>query len=356
MKDQFPTVTPFSDMENEDNGLLSSLKSYRKIPKVPYRILDAPGLVDDFYLNVIDWSAKNYVAVSLLHSVWIWDENQGKVSKFCKREQQDTEEYTAVSWDPKGNILALGDGQGICQLWDHQARKPIRCFNGHAERIDCISWNGSNVFSTGSKDGSILTCDLRSPENYVACFNGHKDEVCGLKWSPDGSQLASGGNDNRVFIWSNRKTEPEAKFTEHNSAIKAITWSPHQQNLLLTAGGYSDRTIKVWNTLSMSMINEVETDSQVCNIIFSKNSNEFVTAHGHYTNHIVVWKYPEMIKLSIIDGDHSHSDRVLFMADSPDGEKVVSGSCDETLKFWNVFPPKPQKKESFLFPSIVNLR
>lgn len=29
----------------------------RKIPLNPYRILDAPGLCDDFYLNLVDWSA-----------------------------------------------------------------------------------------------------------------------------------------------------------------------------------------------------------------------------------------------------------------------------------------------------------
>lgn len=71
-----------------------------------------------------------------------------------------------------------------------------------------------------------MTYDVRTPDQ-VMCFKGHKDEVCGLKWSPDGSQLASGANDNKVMIWSLRKTEPEAKFSEHKSAIKAIAWSPH---------------------------------------------------------------------------------------------------------------------------------
>lgn len=32
------------------------------------------------------------------------------------------------------------------------------------------------------------------------------------------------------------------------------------------------------------------------------------------------------------------------MALSPDGETVVSGSADENIKFWKVFPPKVEKK------------
>lgn len=33
-------------------------------------------------------------------------------------------------------------------------------------------------------------------------------EVCGLKWSFDDKQLASGGNDNKLFIWNAHSTSP----------------------------------------------------------------------------------------------------------------------------------------------------
>lgn len=32
-----------------------------------------------------------------------------------------------------------------------------------------------------------------------------------------------------------------------------------------------------------------------------------------------------------------HSYRVLYLAVSPDGEAIVTGAGDETLRFWNVF-------------------
>lgn len=41
------------------------------------------------------------------------------------------------------------------------------------------------------------------PERRLA---GHRQEVCGLKWSPDGQYLASGGNDNRLHVWSHHTT------------------------------------------------------------------------------------------------------------------------------------------------------
>lgn len=33
-----------------------------------------------------------------------------------------------------------------------------------------------------------------------------------------------------------------------------------------------------------------------------------------------------------------HTNRVLYLAMSPDGETIVTGAGDETLRFWNAFP------------------
>lgn len=82
--------------------------------------------------------------------------------------------------------------------------------------------------SSGSKDKSILQRDLREKDDYFSNLNYHKQEVCGLKWSFDEQQLASGGNDNKLNVWSvHNNLEPAGKFSSHLAAVKAITWSPH---------------------------------------------------------------------------------------------------------------------------------
>lgn len=46
-----------------------------------------------------------------------------------------------------------------------------------------------------------------------------------------------------------------------------------------------------------------------------------------------------------------HTHRVLYLAMSPDGETIVTGAGDETLRFWNAFPKKEDrdtKKDSKL--------
>jgi len=59
---------------------------------------------------------------------------------------------------------------------------------------------------------NILIRDIRAPDNIISKFMGHKQEICGLKWSFDESILASGGNDNKLFLWSAKTMSEMSKF------------------------------------------------------------------------------------------------------------------------------------------------
>lgn len=44
------------------------------------QVLDAPSLQDDFYLNLVDWSSQNTLAVGLGTCVYLWSASNSKVS------------------------------------------------------------------------------------------------------------------------------------------------------------------------------------------------------------------------------------------------------------------------------------
>lgn len=88
---------------------------------------------------------------------------------------------------------------------------------------------------------------------------GHRQEVCGLKWSPDNQYLASGGNDNRLYVWNMQSSSPVQTYTDHLAAVKAIAWSPHHHGLLASGGGTADRCIRFWNTLTGQPMQCVDT-------------------------------------------------------------------------------------------------
>lgn len=179
--------------------------------KLPIKVLDAPALQDDYYLNLLDWGAQNQLAVGLATSVYLWNASNSKVSKLCDLGQYST---TAVGWAPKDPFLAIGSDSGEVQIWDIQKMKKVRSLSGHTNRVGVLSW-GNALLSSGSRDKTILHRDLRSHNPFLARLEAHRQEVCGLKWSPDDQLLCSGGNDNRLLVWSPRANEPVLKFTDH---------------------------------------------------------------------------------------------------------------------------------------------
>eukprot|EP00095_Tigriopus_kingsejongensis_P003584 maker-scaffold140_size315649-snap-gene-2.25 protein:Tk03584 transcript:maker-scaffold140_size315649-snap-gene-2.25-mRNA-1 annotation:"fizzy-related protein homolog" len=327
------SLTPISSKSQK--LLRSPRKASRKISKIPFKVLDAPELQDDFYLNLVDWSSQNVLSVGLGACVYLWSACTSQVTRLCDLTP-DNDTVTSVSWSERGNLVSVGTHKGYVQVWDVAASKKINTLEGHTARVGALAWNG-DMLSSGSRDRLILQRDIRTPSA------GHRQEVCGLKWSPDNQYLASGGNDNKLFVWNLSSDQPVHAYTEHKAAVKAIAWSPHHHGLLASGGGTADRCIRFWNTLTGQPMQSVDTGSQVCNLAWSKHASELVSTHGYSQNQILVWKYPSLVQVAKLTG---HSYRVLYLAMSPDGEAIVTGAGDETLRFWNVFSKARSQKEA----------
>jgi len=304
---------------------------------------------DDFYLNLLDWSCANTLAVALGQTVYLWNAGTGAISELMHTTAPD-DSVTSVAWIKEGGgYLAVGTNSSDVQLWDVEKGKQVRSMKGHAARVGALDWN-AHVLSSGSRDASIFHHDVRVRDHHVATLAGHSQEVCGLKWSPDGTTLASGGNDNLVCLWDAAQSAaqssaggvrdpgvailPRATLTAHQAAAKAIAWCPWQRGLLATGGGTADRSIKTWNAGTGALLTSTDTGSQVCALQWSPHERELLSSHGFAQNQLVLWRYPSMSKVKELTG---HTQRVLHLATSPDGATVVSAGADETLRFWRVF-------------------
>lgn len=312
----------------------------RHIPSAPSRILDAPDLLDDYYLNLLSWSDTNLLSVALGQTVYLWNASSGDIQELCTYDGGDDSYISSVSWVQQGGAhIALGTSDGTTELWDVHAGKKLRTMDGHSERVGALSWN-QHTLSSGGRDSIVVNHDVRVSRHKTAVLSGHEQEICGLSWSPDGSTLASGGNDNKLCLWDASTTGSSSStrftLTDHQAAVKALAWSPHERNLLATGGGTADRCIKFWNSRTGALLNSIDTGSQVCGLQWNPFEKEILSSHGFARNQLCLWKYPTMAKVKELDG---HTARVLHMACSPDGSTVVSAAADETLRFWNVFAP-----------------
>ena len=344
----------FLNLELDDNETTLNYLKYKSIPKISYKVLDAPNLRDDFYLNLVDWSKQNIVAVGLENKLYTWNAKYSDVS-FISELSNEENYYTSLSFNSDGQYLISSSTDGNIFIRDIEKEKDELIYNGLSNgRICSICKMNSNpnVFSFGSKDLKIKTIDLRAKLNPVLNYTGHTREICGLKWSLDDKKLASGGDDNLLFIWDIRKEDPEKKFISHTSAIKALDWSTFKFGYLISGGGTQDMALKLWNINNMSLVDSINTSSQICNIAFSKISHEFVTTHGYKNNYIYVWDSRTMKIKATLKG---HKQRVVYMALSPDSRKIVTGAGDETIRFWKTFGYENQKYDFYNNAPEINL-
>ncbi|KAJ1462366.1 WD40-repeat-containing domain protein [Pelagophyceae sp. CCMP2097] len=330
-----------ADLNADDGASQRCSALARPVPTKPSRILDAPDIVDDYYLNLLSWSSTNILAVALANNVYLWNASTNEVSELLQLDVGDV--VTSVAWAPGGTHLCVGTDSASVQLWDASRTTLVRSMHGHSARVGALAWNPqSRCLNSGSRDALILQHDARAQRHRTATLVGHQQEVCGLSWAADGGTLASGGNENYLCLWDAARSgaargpevSPRCVLRQHQAAVKALSWCPSHRNLLASGGGTADRSIKFWNAHTGALLNSVDTGSQVCALLWSRHHKELVSSHGFSQNQLCLWRYPSMQKVCELTG---HTARVLHLAQSPDGRTVVSAAADETLRFWSVF-------------------
>jgi WD40 repeat protein len=175
-------------------------------------------------------------------SIIIWD----VASRQCLARMIQTGGVTSLAVDPKGDWIASGTLQRYANLWD---LAPI------GEKIAEFRERVFNEWSIVARRAIDLPGEFqmvlqkpgwtpvvsRSPSRRV---EAHAGAVHCVAFSPDGSLLATAGQDGIVRFWDHPGGAERSRLEAHAGAVNAICFSPDGQ--LLVSGG-KDRTIRAWH-------------------------------------------------------------------------------------------------------------
>lgn len=149
--------------------------------------------------------------------------------------------FRCIAWNPTSSLLASADSEGRTKIWEPATGKLIRTLYGHTSSLTCVVWSANGRFlASAGMDGSVRIWDADAGQE-ILTLRGHSGGVNCLAWSPDGLRLASGGGD--IKIWDTQSGREALTLRGHTSAVQALVWSPDGRSL---ASASWDKTIRIW--------------------------------------------------------------------------------------------------------------
>ncbi|KAK3212026.1 hypothetical protein Dsin_016732 [Dipteronia sinensis] len=137
----------------------------------PQRTLYTAGLVDDYYLNLLDWGSTNVLAIAVRSRVYFLNTSN---NSFSQLDTIGNELVTSLSWAPDGRHIVVGWNNSLVEIWDFTANRKLTTLRGgHRSRISLLSWNNNHILTTGAMDGYVINNGVRVREHVVETYRDH---------------------------------------------------------------------------------------------------------------------------------------------------------------------------------------
>ncbi|MEW4488784.1 protein kinase [Thalassoglobus sp. JC818] len=334
------------------------------------------GPVDDVAVSPDN---KLLLTASWDHAARIWDLQ----TKEVVREFPQAGLYVhSACWSPDQKYVALGgsDPEGLIRIFNSTTGEQLASFNGHSDAVLHVEFSpdGQQLISCSYDETARLwdVSDIQKPRELVV-LDGHSWWVWDAAFAPDFNlnsasspqQLVTVSQDGKAIVWSIDATAPEtdsmavrfvaqetldrepqvrarqdAIFMMHDGPIYSVAYSPNGQ--YVATGGYDSR-ILLWNPSELPAFdlgqilndevpepefNALDGHSSSIHALCFSNDGELLISGGR-DNSIKVW---DTKSVSTIKTFRGHFGEVRAVDVSSDGRTIFSGAKDSRAVAWNI--------------------
>lgn len=311
-------------------------------------------------LTFVKVKGKEYIAAAVTQEITFWDAVTGEKAPALTLDlTTDGVEIQSLAASTKNDLLAAGSDDGNVTVWDLNARalKFSLCSyedlgtnnetvcrepGGGDTDIRGVAFNADGtLLAAGSSDRRVWLWDAqtgaRLARSPLGNAGGHINTVVGVAFNPrDDSEVASVSWDNTVHLWhveqegERWRLNPVDTLAGHASSVWTLAYTPDGSHLV---SGSSDKTVILWK---LNQLNQIGTsiakmERNVWALAAAWDGRQF--AAGDEAGNIQVWQFDgetpgEPVMLH-------HPEGVLALAYSHNGQWLVSAGYDGTILVWD---------------------
>lgn len=189
----------------------------------------------------------------------------------------------SIDIQPGGHRFATGGGDHKVRIWNMKpvdkemdnndsTPKLLAILRDHFGSVNCVRWAKHGKYLASGSDDQVIfihekklgsgTTEFGSGEppdienwKVAMTLRGHTADVVDLNWSPDDTMLASGSLDNTIHIWNMSNGICTAVLRGHSSLVKGVTWDPIGS---FVASQSDDKTVIIWRTSDWTLAHRTE--------------------------------------------------------------------------------------------------
>jgi WD40 repeat protein len=152
----------------------------------------------------------------------------------------------SLAINPAGTLLATGGGDpsrsGELILWDLATKQPAKTIaDAHSDTIFGMEFSRDGRFLlTGAADKFVKIFDVEAGKQ-IKSFEGHTNHVLDVAWRADGQRIVSAGADNAIKVWNVELGEQERTIAGYAKQVTSIQYVG-RANQVISCGG--DKTVR----------------------------------------------------------------------------------------------------------------